>query len=540
MGGVAESNNRIAAAMLPAVIVLVFGLSFQEALIKLASRLPGGDFDYCYLVPLVFAYLLWDMRYQGEPVAAARTPTDRAPEAAEDKTRIHADGTGFKFGEFGWSVWGLVPIVLSILLMFAGELASVETFVYLGIWGSLFGIGCLLYGRRIRRLAFPFLILLFIIPLPHYINNILTFQLRLLASEVATNMLLLSGLSAYQEGNIIDLDVTKLQVVDACSGLRYLMPLLLLAMLIGRFFCTGWWRKAVLIILVVPLTTLLNAFRIWLTGVLTIYGHGELAQDFFHDLSGWIIFVIAGGILYSAALALRRIGTHGAEPALIDGGAGSIGLLKPALLSIAVCLLFAGSGWALMKIPSASQPPPRSSLERFPMQLGSWNGNRGFISKEVLGSLWADDHVTAAYSAAGVANTIYLLIPYYEYQGTMHTAHAPQACLLGGGWVQLSDKERQVRVAEDRDITIRTMLMKKGDDRMLASYFFFQRGRVITDPWLNKAYLIYDALTKRRTDGALVRVEMTLGRSQTEEQGFQVLAGFIGGLWGVLPQFVPL
>jgi EpsI family protein len=84
------------------------------------------------------------------------------------------------------------------------------------------------------------------------------------------------------------------------------------------------------------------------------------------------------------------------------------------------------------------------------------------------------------------------------------------------------------------------MLMQKGDSRILSSYFFFQRGRVIISPWWNKLYLMYDAFTKRRTDGALVRVEMTLGSGQTEEDAFPVLEGFISELWKILPKYVPL
>jgi EpsI family protein len=122
----------------------------------------------------------------------------------------------------------------------------------------------------------------------------------------------------------------------------------------------------------------------------------------------------------------------------------------------------------------------------------------------------------------------------------MHTAHAPQACLLGGGWATLSSSDRTAGVGKGANIIIRTMLMQKGDSRILSTYFFFQRGRVISSPWRNKLYLMSDAFTKRRTDGALVRVEMTLAPGQTEEQAFPVLEEFIAELWKILPEYVPL
>jgi exosortase len=99
-------------------------------------------------------------------------------------------------------------------------------------------------------------------------------------------MLRVSGVSVFQDGNIIDLGITQLQVVDACSGLRYLIPLLLLALLVGYFFSKGLWRRVVLLFFVIPVSVLLNSFRIWITGILTVNGHGELAENLFHDFGG--------------------------------------------------------------------------------------------------------------------------------------------------------------------------------------------------------------------------------------------------------------
>jgi exosortase len=107
--------------------------------------------------------------------------------------------------------------------------------MYIELWSCVVGITFLLYGRRIRQFMYPLLILAFIVPLPPYINKVVTFQLKLAASSLATLMLRFSGVSVFQDGNIIDLWVTQLQVVVACSGLRYLMPLFMLALLIGYF-----------------------------------------------------------------------------------------------------------------------------------------------------------------------------------------------------------------------------------------------------------------------------------------------------------------
>jgi len=174
------------------------------------------------------------------------------------------------------------------------------------------------------------------------------------------------------------------------------------------------------------------------------------------------------------------------------------------------------------------------------MEITGWQGSRNYLSQKILDSLWADDYVNATFSKDGLPNTIYLLIPYYEYQGTRHTAHAPQSCLLGGGFELVQSSTRKVMVSPGKAINIGLLHLQKDDMQMLASYFFYERGRVITSPWENKLYLMWDAFRLRRTDGALVRVEITVPPGQNIAQAEKMLTDFIaGGLWPLLPVYIP-
>ncbi len=504
------TKSTLLKCVLAGLMVAVFLPSFWPVLQKLANSWGNDDNSYGYLIVPLFFYLCWEKR----------------------KT--------FRFDRFSWNMWGLVPVIMSVLLIVAGELGSVVTLMFIGIWGCIAGVMFVLYGLRLRQLAFPLLILLFMVPMPPYINRILTFNLKMSASTLSVEMMRMTGMTVFQEGNIIDLGITQLQVVDACSGLRYLLPLLLLALIVGHFYSRGWWRKGVLIMLVVPLSVVLNALRIWLTGILTVNGHAKLAESFFHDFSGWVIFMVAAVLLYFAHLLLKRVGPDVREKPKTDPGAGTSGYLKPVLLTVFIFLIFAAAGTVLQKIPSAHKVPERSSFDEFPMIIGHWEGKRNYLAPEIMDQLWADDYVSAVFRNRELPNSIYVLIPFYEYQATRHTAHAPQSCLLGGGWTIINSGDRTMNVGKENNIVVRTMLMQKGDSRMLASYFFFQRGRVITSPWLNKAYLMLDAVTRRRTDGALVRVETAIAPGQSKDQAFMVLENFISGLWKIMPTYVPL
>jgi exosortase D (VPLPA-CTERM-specific) len=491
-------------------ILACFVISYLPVFQKLLIRWSTEDNSYCYLIVPLFFYFLWERR------------------------------CNFRLWEFSWSPWGLLPIFFSTSLIFLGEIGSVETLMYVGIWGNLVGFALTLYGWRIKFIAFPLIILFFLVPLPPFLNRMLTFKLKIAASVLSADMLRIAGISVFQEGNILDVGIDKLQVVDACSGLRSFMSLVFVSIIIGYFVVKAWWRKTILLLMILPLSILLNGFRIFVTGWLTVNGNRELAQSLIHDFWGLLVFMMACAFLVLAAFVLRKIGPSQTKHFDADPGGRPVNPVLPWALLTMVFTLFVASGWAIKAIPSMHVIPERASFDSFPTEIGGWQGKKYRLSNEILNSLWADDYVTAVYHKAGSPNLIYLLIPFYEYQGTLHTAHTPQSCLLGSGWTLLGSDERMVKVGRSKEIKIMTMILEKGGTRLLGSYFFLQRGRVITNPWSNKFYLIYDALQRRRTDGALVRIEMTLASDQSSERAYTILENFISQLWPLLPEYVPM
>ena len=503
------TNQNTFKYLLPGLMIAAFLLGFLPLLQKMAIRWDSGDNSYCYLMVPLFLYLCWEKKNE------------------------------FYFGQFSWNLWGLVPVLLSILVMIAGELGSMETLLYIGIWGCVVGVMFILYGLRLRQLLFPLLILAFIVPMPPFVNRLLTFNLKLAASSLSVAVLRIAGVSVLQDGNIIDMGITQLQVVDACSGLRYFVPLILMALLFGYFYCKRLWQKIVLLLVVPPLSVVVNGLRIFATGMLHVWGHSELAEDFFHDFSGWTVFMIAGAILFGVSKILKRFGAASDAQPIGDAGGRSVRPMIPVATTVALCLLFVGSGYALQSLPSAANLPERKSFDSFPMRIGDWQAKRSYLSDDILNSLWADDYVNAAYFRDDLPNSIQLLIPFYEYQGTRHTAHAPQSCMLGGGWAMIDSRDHTFETDSGKPLTLRTAIYQKGDTRLLGSYFFFQRGRVIVSPWMNKYWLMVDAFTQRRTDGALVRAEMTLAPGQSREEAYRVLEDFVKQVFVVLPAYVP-
>jgi exosortase D (VPLPA-CTERM-specific) len=504
-----EAFKDHAAYLFLVTILASFIAGYWSVISKLIHRWNSGDDSYCFLIIPLFLYLCWEKRHR------------------------------FRFAEFSWSIWGIIPTTLAILLMILGERGSAETLIYIGIWGCLVGIAVSLYGARIRHLAFPLLILFFIVTLPPFLNRLLTFKLKMVAGMLSADMLRMVGVTVVQEGNILDLGIGQLEVADACSGLRYFMPMILMGLLIGYFFTKGLWRKVLLLVLVVPLAILINAVRVFAAGMFTVAGHPELAQNLFHDFSGWLAFMLASLVLTAIAYLLMKTGPSPIVSEMQDAGAQPEGLQRPAILFLTICILLLAGGMIISHTSTTAHMPPRRNFIDFPLRIGAWEGTRMYLSDDILGALWADDYIYATYRSAASSDTISILIPFYAYQGTRHTSHAPQSCLLGGGWTLLSSADVEVEVVSNKHIPVRVMTLTKEDQHLLSSYFFLQRGRVITSPWMNKFYLLRDSLIRNRTDGALVRVELHMAGSQYLKKAQEELTAFIVRLWQILPDYVP-
>ncbi len=143
----------------------------------------------------------------------------------------------------------------------------------------------------------PLVLLVFAIPMPYFVDALLSFRLQLISSELGTLFIRALGIPVFLEGNLIDLGVYKLQVVEACSGLRYLYPLMSLGFLAAYLYQAPFWQRAIVFLSTIPITIVMNSFRIGMVGVLVNYWGPQDADGFLHMFEGWIIFLACSGLL---------------------------------------------------------------------------------------------------------------------------------------------------------------------------------------------------------------------------------------------------
>lgn len=499
------------------VLVLLLGALYRGAFSWLVRvDWVREDYSSSALIPLIVGYLLYERR-------AALLGTAPVP-----------------------SWLGVLPVLAGLALFWLGELAGEFFSLYLSFWLVLVGLlWCWMGSRRLRALGFPLFILLAMFPLPSYLTDLITLRLKLISSWLGVWVMRLYGLSAFREGNMIDLGFTKLQVVDACSGLRYFIPLLVLAVLLASYYRAPLWKRTLFVLSAVPVSVLTNGLRIASVGILYQFIGPVVAEGFFHDFSGWFIFMFSLGLLLLELRLLKRLLPEPPEPARPQAAgeaqpsqAARRGGWAPAQLVVPL-LLLAATLAASTGIDFRQKVVPARSFGEFPLELSGWRGNRLSMEQQYQDRLKLDDYSLVDYQDT-LGRTVSFYAAYYASQSKGESIHSPATCLPGSGWV--FEDSGAVAVPLDRRagiVQVNRAYMQKGGVRELTYYWFPQRGRILTSAWQLKFYNFWDALTRRRTDGALVRLMTPVYETERLSDAETRLQGFTRQIVPVLARFIP-
>jgi len=206
------------------------------------------------------------------------------------------------------SVLGLVVVVGSILVLLAGLLGAELFLTRISLLGTLVGFVLFLGGwRSLRVLAFPLAFMLLMIPIPAIIFNQIAFPLQLLASRAGEYAMTVADVPVLREGNVLVLANTTLEVAEACSGIRSLISLLALGIIFGYFSDPRGWVRTVIALATVPVAIIANGARVAGTGIAAHRYGPQVAEGFFHEFSGWVVFVVAFAILLAVQALILRL-----------------------------------------------------------------------------------------------------------------------------------------------------------------------------------------------------------------------------------------
>src|SRR5579863_10096274 len=268
----------------PAIIALGVGLlslwPFWDGLsIMWGSWIDSPEYSHGLLIPPIAAFLVWQQKDRLE----------RMP--------------------FSGSWWGIVLIALGGALLILGQLGTVYVIVQYAYVITLCGLVLsFVGGPGFRLIAVPLLILVFMIPLPQFVLANLSTKLQLLSSQLGVSVMRLFDISVFVEGNVIDLGGYKLQVAEACDGLRYLFPLMALGFLMAYFYKGAFWKRSVLFLSSIPITVLMNSIRVGTIGVMVERWGIGMAEGFLHEFQGWMVFMVSTLLMMGEIAVLNAIG----------------------------------------------------------------------------------------------------------------------------------------------------------------------------------------------------------------------------------------
>ena len=252
---------------LSAVALLLFGIAivyWQVFQRLIEAWIVDGNYSHGWLIVPLAGYFAWERRAR-----LAATPVRSS-----------------------W--FGLVVLAGSILVLLAGLYGSELFLTRVSLVGTVAGIVLYLYGwAHLRILAFPIAFLLLMIPLPAIVFNKIAFPLQLFASRVGESAISAANIPVLREGNVLILANTQLEVAEACSGIRSLVSLVTLGLVYGYFSDQRFWVRAVIVASTVPIAILANGARVAGTGIAAHYFGPKAAEGFFHEFSGWALFVVA-------------------------------------------------------------------------------------------------------------------------------------------------------------------------------------------------------------------------------------------------------
>jgi exosortase D (VPLPA-CTERM-specific) len=448
---------------------------------------------------------------------------------------------------------GVVVIVLSLLLGAAGWLSNIGDLTAYALILWVAGILLTSFGWRTGVTFWTAVLhLVYMLPLPGVIYYKLSAFLQLISSELGVDILRAVGVPVFLDGNIIDLGDLKLHVAEACSGLRYLFPILSFSYVFAVLYTGPKWHKAVLLLAAAPITVVMNSVRIAIAGIIVQKWGEEHLEGFSHFFEGWVIFLFSVVLLFLLARILMLLDRPkpGEERAQLDldltgllPQAKRIRFLWPSAAMIAAAVLPLMAAVALASLPErGANVIDRTPYALFPRKLGEWEqvGFPQVLNANVEKTLGADDYHGVTLMRPDEQIAVDFFTAWYSDQ-SKGGVHSPEICLPGSGWeiAWLERTDIADNVGWPTAFNINRAVIQKGEVRQLVYYWFEQRGRKVAWDFAAKGWLVIDGVTTGYTDGAMVRLTTQINPGETEDKAEERLRSVLDAALPVLPRFIP-
>jgi exosortase D (VPLPA-CTERM-specific) len=444
---------------------------------------------------------------------------------------------------------GVVLLIVAVTVGAAGRLIEIDDIV---AYALILWVGAVLlisFGWSVGKHFWPPVVhLVFMLPLPGALYYGLSTYLQGISSELGVYFLQLLRVPVFLEGNIIDLGVYKLQVAEACSGLRYLFPIMSFSYVFAVLYQGPMWHKALLLLSAAPITVFMNSVRIAIAGwIVNNYGLDHV-EGFSHFFEGWVIFIACVLILFALAwllVKLRRenlglVETLDLETDRLGTQAKRISLVQPSAALLTAVLLTGGlaAGWQAMPERAEAQIE-REPLLLFPKRIDEWRTTAHQpLDPEIERVLAADDYLAVNLMHPNIPERVELFVAWYRDQ-SRGGVHSPEVCIPGAGWEIADLKQIEAQGLDGETFTLNRAIIQKGVNRMIAYYWYDQLGTRTASMYEAKMQLMLGRLTQGRDDSAIVRLITPVREGESAADAEERLQAAMQAIIQPLPRFVP-
>jgi len=482
-------------ALLVGILLVSFVLAYWVPLKAIVSTWwYNDDYSYGFFIPLISLYLFWEKRQL------------------------------LKNMQFR-SAWIILPLLLMfVFISLYGILGSsgnvsMPAIPILIILFSAFCFGI----QAVRQLILPLGFLVFMVPVPPVIENHLGVFLKSISSKIGGQIIELFNIPVHVSGNIIDLGFTQLQVVDACSGLRYLFPLIALGVLYAYFFEKVTWKKLVCVLATIPIAILVNALRIGATGILANYWGPSVAEGFFHGASAFVLFAVAFALLFLIGLFLRMLPPRTSEVVCTP----SMEKLEPVytqkgneksafFVSMLILAVVGVLSWSTGALPAVKL---RGGIQSFPMSIGAWQGQLELVDPEIIKKSGAEEAFSCLYRNAELGEvSLYMGYRSSAFLSNENFFHSPTVCLPASGWIVEENSRHVVRdVARFGQLSVSKMVIENMGTRQLVYFWFQTKDKATYDKNINRFHLALHAIMRDNTHVLFIRPITPIHKGESVE-----------------------
>ncbi|SEM27850.1 exosortase D, VPLPA-CTERM-specific [Syntrophus gentianae] len=513
---VMNEKNLNNTALCVGILLVFFTCAYWVPLKSMVSTWwHNDDYSYGFFIPLISLYLFWDKRQLLKNL------------------QFHSS----------WVVFPL--LLLFVLISLYGILGSSGNISMPAVPVLIILFSAFCFGiQAFRQLILPLGFLVFMIPVPPVIENHLGVFLKSISSKIGGQIIELFNIPVHVSGNIIDLGFTQLQVVDACSGLRYLFPLIALGVLYAYFFEKIAWKKLVCVAATIPIAILVNALRIGATGILANFWGPSVAEGFFHGASAFVLFAVAFAMLFLIGLILRKLppkvpevvkanSMEKMEQASIPAGDGKSAFYVSLLILSVV-------GWLSWSTGAMPAVKIQGGIQSFPLSIGAWQGQMELVDPEIIEKSGAEEAFSGLYRNPESGDvSLYMGYRSSAFLANENYFHSPTVCLPSSGWIV---KETTKHVIPDvphfGQISVSKMVIENMGARQLVYFWFQTKDKATSDKNINRFHLAMHAIMRDNTYALFIRPITPIRQGESMADAEKRMDQFVREMVGALDKYL--